>query len=367
MLCVVAASRLQRDEGSRVRDRLHSLLGMDTVLLTEPSEVKVDDGLILVPATGGTERILAYAIESTSGPIMLWALPGNSLASALEVYSVYRDRVLFVHSSLGGGIERVARFVGLCGLLNSRIRVGIVGGISEWLLTSSREDAERLGFEVVDVGLEELLRYGTDVEGLGKALEEIVRKYGLSAVTVKCFDLLEHGTTACLPMAKLSVPAGCEGDVGALVTMVVSSRISGRPSWMANVCRLDPLVLAHCTVPLSMVRDYELTTHAESGKGVAVRGRMKEGVVTVSRYGRGRMLIGLGRIVRNLRERGLCRTQVELEPFFDLEEFVENCLGNHVVLTYGDITRELSYFCRLKGVEPIVLRPYRLHHTSGAD
>ena len=363
MLCVVTSSKLQLDEGSNVKEKVESLLGMDTILITEPSDVSVEDGLIIVPATGGTERIISSLIESTDKPIMLWALPGNSLASALEVYSVYRDRIRLVCKPIGHEIlEDVGRFMGICRLLNSKLRLGIIGGISEWLLSSDRSDAEELGIEIVDIELYEILRYGKDAESVHRALEEIVKEYRLSAVTVKCFELLNFETTACLALAKLGVPAGCEGDVGATVTMMILSYISGKPCWMANVCRLEPFVLAHCTVPLNMVSDYELTTHAESGKGVAVRGRLREGTVTIARYGKGRMLMALGRIVRNLREGNLCRTQVEIEPHFDVDDFVENTLGNHVVLAYGDLIEDLKVFCKFKRIRPIVLRPYRLHH-----
>ncbi len=89
---------------------------------------------------------------------------------------------------------------------------------------------------------------------------------------MKCFDLLEYQKTACLQLAKLDIPAGCEGDLNAVFIMLLIRYIFGKPSWMANVCKLNPLVLAHCTVPLEMVEDYELTTHVESGIGIAVRG-----------------------------------------------------------------------------------------------
>jgi len=365
MLCVVVSSKLQESEGKRVREWMESILGFNTILLTEPSEVEVDDGLIIVPATGGTERIISKLIESTDCPIMIWALSGNSLSSALEVYSVYRDRVRLSWGSIGRMLDEVGKFVGMCRFIRSKQKLGLVGGVSEWLLTSDRRDAEALGVELIEFELEEILKYGKD--GIQRALEEMVKEHGLSAITVRCFDLLKYDITACLALANLDIPAGCEGDIGATLTMMILHNITGKPCWMANVCKLDPFVLAHCTVPLKMVERYELTTHAESGKGVAIRGKLREGTVTLSRYGRGKMLIALGRIVRNLREDGFCRTQVELEPYFDVEDFVENALGNHVVLTYGDLRKDLKDFCKFLGIKPIILRPYRLHHISGAD
>ncbi len=372
MLCIVVSSKLENqiEIGLEVKEKVESLLGIKTIFATEFEDFEIDDGAIIIPATGGTEQVIAKIIESTDKPVMLWALPNNnSLPSALEVYPVYKNRVKLIYSPISYDVlDEVGKFMGICKLINSRPRLGIIGGISEWILSSSKRDAEELGIEVVEIGLDEVMRYGKDE--IYRALKEIVAKYGLSALTIKCFDLLKFDTTACFAIAKLNdeIPAGCEGDIGAILTMMIVNGITGKPCWMANVCRLGKtMVLAHCTAPLAMTDGYELMTHAESGKGVAVKGRMRRGIVTIARYGKKKMLLALGKIVRNLNEKGLCRTQVEVEPLFNVDDFIDNALGNHVVLTYGDVRRDLIDFCKFKGIEAIDLSPYRLHHSSGAD
>ncbi len=360
MLCIVVSSNLQSKVGLDVKRKVESLLKIKTVFATEFEDFEIDDGVIVVPATGGTERVIESIIKATDKPIMIWALPyNNSLPSALEVYSVYKQRVKLIYSQISYGVlDKIGTFIGICRLLNSKLRLGIVGGVSDWILASDKRDAEDLGVEIVDIKLDEVLRYGSDPDQIYRALKEIVANYNLSALTIRCFDLLKHNTTACLPIARLNdeIPAGCEGDIGAILTMMIVSGITGKPCWMANTCRIGKtLTLAHCTVPLAMTESYELTTHAESGKGVAVRGELRREVVTIARYGRRKMILALGRIVRNLREEGLCRTQVEIDPIFDVEEFVENSLGNHVVITYGDVRRDLADFCKFKGIEVIDL------------
>ena len=341
MLCVVVTSRLQMDVGKHVREMLEGF-GLKTVLLSEVKDVRDDEGIVVVPATGGTERIIANIIEKSDVPVMIWALPHhNSLASALEVYSLYRDRVRLHYSPITS-LEGLERFVGMCRVL-SGVKIGVVGGVSDWLLSVG--DLPKF-VEIVEIGFDEL-------EGdIFEALRRVSK--GLSAITVKCFDLIEHGITACLPLAMLDIPAGCEGDLNAVFTMLLIREIFGKPSWMANVCRLSPLVLAHCTVPLKMVEDYELTTHAESGKGVAVRGKLKRGTVTLAKYGKGRLLLMKGRVVGNLREKGLCRTQAVVEC--DEEFLVENIVGNHVVLAYGDLRKDLRDFCKLAGIKCVERR-----------
>ncbi len=365
MLCAVVTSKLkgQEEMGRRVKERVERLTGMETVLVKDETDIRVEDGLVIVPATGGTERLMVKLIESTDRPVMIWALPGNnSLPAALEVYSVYRNRVKLVYSPMTPSVlSEITRFMGICRLMGS-VRIGVIGGISDWIISSGKEDAERLGFEVLEFDLK---------DNVYDYVKELVRRHELSAVTVKCFDLIERGKTACLDISRLNdegIVAGCEGDIGAVVTMLILSQISGSPCWMANTCRIgSTITFAHCTVPLKMTERHEITTHAESGVGMAVKGYMRRGIVTIARYGRGRMLVGVGRIIRNLNERDLCRTQIEIEPFFDVGEFLERTLGNHVAITYGDIRSDLSYFCKLKGVEFVNLSPYRLHHGSAAD
>jgi L-fucose isomerase-like protein len=327
--------------------------------MAENEDFEIDDGAIIIPATGGTERVMANIIESTDKPIMIWALPyNNSLPSALEVYSVYKHRVKLVYSPIGHDVlDEVGKFMGICKLLSSRLRLGIIGGISEWILASNRQDAKDLGVEVVDIELNEVLRHGNEPDQIYRALKEILAEYNLSALTIKCFDLLKHDTTACLAIARLNdegIVAGCEGDIGAVLTMMIVSGITGKPCWMANTCRIGKTItLAHCTVPLTMTESYELTTHAESGKGTAIRGILRNDIVTLARYGRRKMFLALGKIVRNLREEGLCRTQIEVEPLCDAKEFVENALGNHLVVTYGDIRKDVIDFCKFKGIDVI--------------
>jgi len=361
MLCVVVSSKLENQVrvGLEIREKVESLLGIKTIFTTECEDFEIDDGAIIIPATGGTERIIESIIKSTDKPIMLWALPyNNSLPSALEVYSVYKHRIKLIYSPINYGVlNEVGKFMGICKLLNSNLRLGVIGGVSEWILASNRQDARDLGIEIIDIELDEVLRYGKEPDQIYKALKEIVAEHNLSALTIKCFDLLKHDTTACLAIAKLNdegIVAGCEGDIGAVLTMMIVSGITGKPCWMANLCRIGKTVtLAHCTVPLTLTEKYELTTHAESGKGTAIRGRLRKDVVTIARYGRKKMLLALGRIVRNLREENLCRTQVEVELLCDVGELIENALGNHLVLAYGDIRRDIADFCKFKGIEVI--------------
>jgi hypothetical protein len=191
------------------------------------------------------------------------------------------------------------------------VRLGVVGRPSDWLISSDVDYAkarERFGVEIIDIPMEELLdeirrggfsipdaiklnplnapKYGVPFKAgdFDKALEiygalsRIVRKYDLQGLTLRCFDLLGTvGSTGCMALAILNaegITATCEGDVPAMVTMAIASRVAGTSGFQVNLSRIrdEGLLFAHCTVPLNIVKNYCYDTHFESGIGVAVHG-----------------------------------------------------------------------------------------------
>jgi L-fucose isomerase-like protein len=51
----------------------------------------------------------------------------------------------------------------------------------------------------------------------------------------------------------------------------------------------------------------------------------------------------------------MCRTQIEVKLDGKVADLVSKTLGNHHVLTLGDFTEDLTEFCRLKNIEPLLL------------
>ena len=97
--------------------------------------------------------------------------------------------------------------------------------------------------------------------------------------------------------------------------------------------------MAHCTIPLDMVERYELDTHFESGIGVAIRGYMKEGPVTLFKVAGdlSRWFVAEGRLLYNQAEPDLCRTQqfIELDDPSQTAYFLNNPIGNHHIVLPG--------------------------------
>lgn len=125
------------------------------------------------------------------------------------------------------------------------------------------------------------------------ALEKIIESFGLTACTVRCFDLVKLlGTSGCLALSDLNdlgVIAGCEGDIVSTIAMLWVREYLGLATWMANPSRVDfennTLLLAHCTIPKTLTSSYKLRSHFESGLGVAIEGDVAMKEATLIRIG----------------------------------------------------------------------------------
>jgi L-fucose isomerase-like protein len=351
--------------------------------------------MLLFVATGGTERTILELwrrrSETSAGFPALMVTHGgdNSLPAAIEALARMRQdgrkgRVLYLDGPEDErGLQRIAgavKDVETQGALR-RSTIGVVGSPSGWLVASSPDPAvvrRTWGPQVVPVSLDQLtdtirgatgpaaesLRSGL-VEGASEirepgageievavhvstAVKQIADRHGMNGVALRCFDLIEEfGTTGCVALSELSdngLAVGCEGDVVSAVGVLWVRLLLDEPSWVANPSRVLPdqneLVMAHCTVPRSMVESYALRSHFESGTGVAIQGSFAAGPVTVFRIG-GRELDKLwladGEIVEVSDEDDLCRTQVRarLTDGGRASDLLTRPLGNHLVLVRG--------------------------------
>ncbi len=345
--------------------------------------------------TGGVEndvvrRSRSRAQQGKAGPLLLIAHPAhNSLPAALEILAQARQEGGTGRIYLLKGIEDASTLAAIaqtatCLEANGKLgedRLGMIGPSSDWLVASSqRPDVvfNRFGIRTIPLEIDELRRLaardpapdaGPDFEaweraasregatraafaravGVYRALKELVRIHRLSAVTVRCFDLVAHdGTTGCFALSRLAdegIAAGCEGDVPSVVMLRWLRQLTDRQGWMANPTDVDVrtgmLRLAHCTVPLGLVRKHGLTTHFESGIGIGIDGSFSPGPATVLRLGGAnleRWWGAEGTLVADRHEPQACRTQVELRiPPAAAAELLEAPLGNHLVLVSGHV------------------------------
>ncbi len=137
-----------------------------------------------------------------------------------------------------------------------------------------------------------------------------------------------------------------------MLSMAVVRKVTGQSSFQANPSRIDPssnrMILAHCTLPYDMTESHRFDTHFESGIGVAVKGELREESVTVFRLSADlhTYWCAEGRIIRNLDEKTLCRTQieVELDDGYSVSDLLTNPCGNHHIVFYGKHRKEIEAF-----------------------
>ena len=332
--------------------------------------------------TGGTEhRALEFARQVPKPLLLLAHFGHNSLPAALETLARLREegrKAWLLTEADGEELLRFARVATLARELWGK-RVGLIGGASPWLVASSPDPSvfrEKLGLEIVEIPLSalrdripeapEMLPEGETL-GVGESerrmagrvyagLKALIADYGLSALSIACFGLLSEGCTACWALARLSdegLPAGCEGDLPALLALWLGQILTGSPGFLANPAEVDlkreRLLLAHCTVPFSLVEGFALRTHFESGIGLAVAGKLRPGPYTLFRLGGKRLekaFVVEGTVLPEGPGReDLCRTQVWFKmPKGALEKLLREPLGNHHVLIPGHYRPILRLF-----------------------
>ena len=331
--------------------------------------------------TGGAEGIfkqllpelLARGIERY---FLLTSGKSNSLAASLEILSYLRQQGL-KGEVLHGSADYLQHRIGILETVAkarkklSGMKIGVVGQPSDWLIASHADPMavmDRLGARLVEIPMEELLNEISKASAdaapqevpmapnvrasypgatqIYHALKVLVERYQLGAFTLRCFDLLTAvGNTGCLALASFNadgIPAACEGDVPALLSMMIAQALIGCTGFQANPARIDvqtgQMLFAHCTVPFNMVSNWQYDTHFESGIGVGIHGELPEGPVTVFKVSGklDRHFAAEGQLMYNQYEDNLCRTQValQLSPD-DARYFLTNPIGNHHIILPG--------------------------------
>ncbi|RDE15969.1 MAG: hypothetical protein C4K47_02170 [Candidatus Thorarchaeota archaeon] len=362
---------------------------------TEGRAILRQHNSILV-GTGGTENMITQflARSGLSPPIILLShTQSNSLPAAMEVRAYLQKHGIssrIIHAPFSELVKTVSEWCGFS-QVEERIResrLAVIGKPSPWLVASTVSTSavrKRWGTTILDVQLDELIgllnkppsektemAIETFVRGavcsdvpeedvkkaglVSQAMEELAQKQDLDALSVECFTL-EHkaGISGCCALSWLNnlqgMVAGCEGDVPAAFTMMIAKYLTKQPAFLANIADIDEsensVVAAHCTVPTSIVNAYEITTHFETGRSVAIRGQFPLQPVTVMKMwgdDLSQYWVSGGDIKENLRNETGCRTQVRVHLAKPAKQLLEGSLANHHVIVLGDYANLMERF-----------------------
>lgn len=363
------------DETKQLLDELSLDNELDIEITSINELYNADLSLILIQS-GGSEQLFLDNFSKLKSPYYLLTYgSNNSLAASLEILSYIKDHNLDGEVLHGSSSYLAKRLKELANIKEkkAKYRYGVIGKPSDWLIASNvdyKKVKEIYDIELKDIDIDELVKlymnfesttykFDTDFDhskmndafNLYRSLEFLKVKYHLDGLTIRCFDLLSKiKTTACLGLAKLNenkICCSCEGDIPTLISMHILKQITGQVGFQANPSKIDienkKMIFAHCTLPLDMTKSYKYDTHFESGIGVAIKGELKEETITIFKLSNNLKdyFVTTGKIIRNLNESNLCRTQIEIEVDENIEYFLNRPYGNHHLIIYGNHKDEI--------------------------
>ncbi len=397
----------------------------DTAAAREAAErlKREDVGMLLVLVGTFTQDPVFLELHGRLGtPTLLWAIPEDglfevpnkevdmgSLVGAMMNASALRKmgakyRLVFGGVDDPSSIEQISRFARVAEAAQKlrEAKVGLVGFRAPGFYDATVDEVllkKLIGPEIVHIDLSELTsemdktpdqeaiktideleRKGYKISGPSKeeqireakiylSLRRLVERYGLSAVTVKCWPELQF--SSCLSLSLLSdrgVPGGCEGDVNGAVTMLLLHYLTGNPVFFCDVFHLDQkkntLLTYHCgAAALSLAQSKASATIAKHPLGIGLTAEfpVKPGAVTLARLGniegRYRLLIAQGEA---LPTKQLVRgNPSEIRLKVPVSEFLRRVsmegIEHHYLVVHNDLKDELLQFCDLSGIEKVLL------------
>ncbi len=208
---------------------------------------------------------------------------------------------------------------------------------------------------------------------LALAFEEILNKEKATALTIDCYGSMWDKTIKlpaypCLGFAHLN-NAGlggiCESDLSSAITHILFQGLTGRPGFISDPTVDESngtIILAHCLGtpkmdgPKRPGAPYKLRTVMEREEGVVPQVQMKHGqrVTQAILAGMDTLRYFTGEIVDTpvaLSDTRGCRTKITVRVDGDITYLWQNwTYGLHRQTVYGDISRELGWFCRFNNI-----------------
>ena len=366
------------------------------------SDFESADMPVIYIRTGGTEGKFKKLLPKVKGYVrLLTSGMSNSLAASMEILSFLQQngrKGEILHGSSSYIAQRLTDdfIVEKARKQLNGMKLGVIGAPSDWLIASdANRDAvrEKLGIELVDISIDELVEAYNSISGdsddwqklmnnnevhafdknapkslvkyrdgafkIYLAIDHLIKKYQLGGFTLRCFDLLTLlKNTGCMALAMFNargIPACCEGDVPALLTMTIGQALTGYTGFQANPSRIDvennKIIFAHCTVPMNMVESYTYNTHFESGIGIGIKGEFAKGKVTIAKVSGDleRSWFCNADLIDNLSEPNLCRTQIVLRGDDFADYFLTSSIGNHHIIFHGDVKPLFETFMKRIG------------------
>ena len=209
---------------------------------------------------------------------------------------------------------------------------------------------------------------------LALAFERLLDEEEATVMTVDCYGTMWDKTIKlpaypCVGFARLNdmgMGGICESDLRSAMTHILFQGLTGKPGFISDPTVDEGkghIILAHCLGTPKMdgpdkpAHPYKLRTIMEREEGVVPQVKMREGQRVTQALLMEESLIHYftGEIAETLvdleHDRG-CRTKIAVKVDGDLSKLWRNWShGLHRQTVYGNITKELQYFCKFKGID----------------
>lgn len=381
---------------------------LDTVRKAAEALRQVEANVLLICiATWSEDHHLLDLISYVDKPVILRAFPARdtgSLCCAHQIGAVFTDigkGYDFVYgeaddAACAAKTKEIATAYALADCMG-HVRVGAIGGRVKGMTEIAYDEfsiKEKLGARVVnldekemtgkvaamsDEEAEKLLAEKQPMLACCKVLSDkaamlesikyygamraLADEYDLQALSVKCYTT--YMGKVCLGysiLAEEGVVASCEGDVTNALTMKILYELSEKPVNNTDLLYLDDekntILFAHCGSSGFSIAGGEIELApvrlAESGvcsRFVAMPGR----VTCVNICGHGdsfRMAVMVGDALPCGMEFPGNPTVIHFEKPVETinEEIMKNGIGHHWMVGYGDFSKELRTFCKIRGI-----------------
>ena len=241
-------------------------------------------------------------------------------------------------------------------------------------ISNSKAEAEaniwiKGAVEVVEPSREEIVKSCK----LALAFEKLLDEEDATVMTVDCYGsmygpLCQSYAYPCIGFTRLNnmgLGGICQSDLPCAMTHILFQGLAGRPGFVNNPgfdFSTNSAVLIHCMGTTKMdgpdgpAAPYNLRSVMERKDGAVPQVTMRVGqkVTQAVLMGSSRLLYFTGLIVDTPETNRGCRSKITVKIDGDAEKLWKNWSnGIHRVSCYGDITKELQYFCRFKQLEMI--------------
>ena len=208
---------------------------------------------------------------------------------------------------------------------------------------------------------------------MGLAFEKLLDEENATVMTVDCYGsmwnpLCQSYAYPCIGFSRLNnlgLGGICESDLRSAMTHIIFQGLVGKPGFISDPTvdeSSDSIILAHCTGPTKMngpnkpADPCHIRTVMERQEGAVLQVKMKIGqkVTQAILIGTDSLQYFTGEIIDTPDVDRGCRTKITVKVDGDITKLWKNWTnGLHRQTCYGDITKELEYFCRFKEIKMV--------------